>query len=51
MEVTGGLHQQEIEFTGSLSSVSIQSGSQPQYGVLLLMVIFSNLTTQNLDFV
>ena len=25
MEVTGGFHQQDIEFTGTLSSVSIQS--------------------------
>ena len=51
MEVTGGFHQQEIEFTGSLSSVSIQSASQPAiWGVAVDGNILESSTTQNLDF-
>ena len=45
MEVTGGFHQlDDLKFTGSLSKLfrSNQDLNQ-QYGVLLLMVIFSNL--------
>ena len=51
MEVTGGFHQQDIEFTGTLSSVSIQSGSQPAiWGIAVDGTILESSVTQNLDF-
>ena len=51
MEVTGGFHQQDIEFTGTLSSVSIQSASQPAiWGIAVDGTILESSVTQNLDF-
>jgi len=51
MEVTGGFHQQDIEFTGTLSSVSIQSASQPAiWGIAVDGIILESTVTQNLAF-
>ena len=51
MEVTGGFHQQDIEFTGTLSSVSIQSASQPAiWGIAVDGTILESSVTQNLAF-
>ena len=51
MGATGGFHQQDIEFTGTLSSISLQSGSQPVlYGIAVDGTILESTVTQNLDF-
>ena len=51
MGATGGFHQQDIEFTGTLSSISLQSGSQPVlYGIAVDGIILESTVTQNLDF-